>query len=129
MSGSPAAPAQPTPTAGDSSADVEAAVNAWAEAWSARNMSSYLGAYAANFTPNDGQSRKNWEAERKARIVPRSRIGVEVDDMAVSINGDRATVKFRQDYTSDTLNVTSRKTLSMVKSGGRWLIVREASGS
>jgi hypothetical protein len=30
---------------------------------------------------------------------------------------------------SDNLNVTSRKTLDMVKSGNRWLIVRETTGS
>ena len=128
----PAAPA-PAPAAqapaGNETADVEAAVAAWAKAWSARNMSSYLGAYAPNFTPGDGQSRKSWESERKSRIVPRSRIEVGVNDLSVSINGDRATAKFRQDYSSDTLNVTSRKTLDMVKSGGRWLIVREATGS
>jgi tetratricopeptide (TPR) repeat protein len=121
------APAQPAP--GNASADVETAVAAWAKAWSARNMSSYLGAYASNFTPNDGQSRKDWESERRSRIVPRARIEVEVSDLSVSINGDRATAKFRQAYSSDTFNVTSLKTLDMVKSGGRWLIVREATGS
>ena len=115
--------------AGNATADVEAAVTAWANAWSSRNMASYLGAYAPNFTPNDGQSRKSWEAERKARIVPRSRIEVGIDDLTVSIDGDRATAKFRQDYASDTFNVTSRKTLDLVKSGGRWLIVREVAGS
>ena len=117
------------PAAGDASADVEAAVATWAKAWSARNMSSYLGAYAPNFTPDGGQSRKNWEAERKARIVPRSRIEVGVSNLTVSVNGERATAKFRQSYSSDNLDVTSSKTLDMVKSGGRWLIVREATGS
>ncbi|AOW12943.1 DUF4440 domain-containing protein [Hydrogenophaga crassostreae] len=125
----PAPAAAATQPAGDATADVESAVTAWASAWSSRNMSSYLGAYAPNFTPNDGQSRKSWEAERKARIVPRSRIEVGISDMTVTINGDRATAQFRQDYASDTFNVTSRKTLDMVKSGGRWLIVREATGS
>jgi tetratricopeptide (TPR) repeat protein len=119
----------PAPAAGDANAEVKAAVMAWASAWSSRNMKSYLDAYAPNFTPNDGQSRKSWEAERKARIVPRSRIEVDVSDLKVSINGDRATAKFRQDYASDTFNVTSQKTLDLVKSGGRWLIVREAAGS
>ena len=104
-------------------------MTAWANAWSSRNMASYLGAYAPNFTPNDGQSRKSWEAERKARIVPRSRIEVGINDLTVSVDGDRATAKFRQDYASDTFNVTSRKTLDLVKSGGRWLIVREVAGS
>ena len=29
---------------------------------------------------------------------------------------------------ADTLSVTSRKTLELVKSGGRWLILRESTG-
>ena len=124
------APAAATSTdTGNAQSDVESAVAAWAKAWSSRNMSSYLGSYAANFTPGDGQSRSAWEAERKARIVPRTRIEVDVSDLSVTVTGDRASAQFRQAYSSDTFNVTSRKTLDFVKSGGRWLIVREATGS
>lgn len=124
-----ATPAQPPAAAGNADDDVQAAVQAWAKAWSNKNMQGYLGAYAPNFTPPGGQSRKDWEADRKARIVPRNRIDVGVSDMDVKVNGDRATVKFRQAYNSDNLNVTSRKTLEMVKSGNRWLILRESTGS
>ncbi|WP_291012731.1 nuclear transport factor 2 family protein [Hydrogenophaga sp.] len=125
-----AAPA-PAPAAGggDAQADVQAAVGAWARAWSSKNMSAYLGAYAPNFTPAGGQSRSGWEADRKARIVPRNRIEVDVSDLNVEIDGDRATARFLQAYSSDNLNVSSRKTLNFVRSGGRWLIVREATGS
>lgn len=126
------APAQPAATSASMSAaqdDVEAAVQAWAKAWASKNMQGYLGAYAPNFTPPGGQSRKDWEADRKARIVPRTRIGVDVSDINVTVNGDRASVKFRQAYSSDNLNVTSRKTLDLVKSGNRWLILRESTGS
>ena len=52
-----------------------------------------------------------------------------VSNLTVTVNGDRATAKFRQAYSSDNLDVTSNKTLDMVKSGGRWMIVREATGS
>ncbi len=124
------APAQPVaPSAGAAQDEVESAVQAWAKAWSSKNMQAYLGAYAQSFTPPGGQSRSEWEADRKARIIPRSRIGVDVSDLNITVNGDRATARFRQAYSSDTLNVTSRKTLDMVKSGNRWLIVRESTGS
>jgi tetratricopeptide (TPR) repeat protein len=122
------ASAAPTPAASPQ-ADIEASVQAWAKAWSSKNMSGYLGAYASNFTPPNGQSRGDWESDRKARILPRTRIGVEISDLNVSVNGDRASARFRQAYSSDTLSTTSRKTLDMVKSGNRWLIVRESTGS
>jgi len=126
-------PAEPTPAAAPAapgSGDaVESAVQAWANAWSSRNMTSYLAAYAPNFTPPGGQTRAAWESERRARIVPRQRISVDVSDLDVSVDGDRATARFRQDYASDNLNVTSRKVLELVRSGDRWLIVRESTGS
>ena len=127
----PAVPA-PTPApaaSGNAEAAVEAAVASWAKAWSSKNMQAYLGAYAGNFTPPGGQARSAWEADRKARIVPRSRIGVDISDLSVSVDGDRASASFKQDYSSDTLNVTSQKKLDFVKSGSRWLIVRETTGS
>jgi len=122
-------PQQSAAAANGSASDVEGAVQAWAKAWSSKNVQAYLGTYAPNFTPPGGQSRKEWESDRKARIAPRNRIEVGVSDVDVKVNGDRATVKFRQAYSSDNLNVTSRKTLDMVKSGGRWLILRESTGS
>ncbi|MFN7120660.1 MAG: tetratricopeptide repeat protein [Hydrogenophaga sp.] len=123
-----AAPAAPA-VAVDAQREVEAAVRSWAGAWSSKDMNGYLGAYASSFAPPGGQARKAWESDRRARIEPRTRIGVDVNNLEVTVDGDKATARFRQDYTSDTLNVTSRKTLDMVKSGNRWLIVRESTGS
>ena len=129
-----AKPAVPAPTpapaaSGNAEAAVEAAVASWAKAWSSKNMQAYLGAYAGNFTPPGGQARSAWEADREARIVPRSRIGVDISDLSVSVDGDRASASFKQDYSSDTLNATSQKKLDFVKNGSRWLIVRESTGS
>ncbi|MDO9434360.1 tetratricopeptide repeat protein [Hydrogenophaga sp.] len=128
-----AAPTPPvaTPPAADADAqrEVEDAVSGWAKAWASKNVASYLGAYGPAFKPPGGLSRAAWEAERRSRIEPRSRIGVDISELNVTANGDKATARFRQAYTSDTLNVTSRKTLDLVKSGKRWLIVRESTGS
>lgn len=127
----PVAPPPPAPVAatGDAEGDVKAAVDAWAKAWSSKNMKSYLGAYASNFTPAGGQSRSGWESDRKARIVPRNRIEVDVSDLEVTVKGDRATARFLQAYSSDNLDISSRKTLEMVRNGNRWLIVSESTGS
>ena len=132
VAAAPAASPAPAPApaaSGNAQGEVEAAVAAWANAWSSKNVPSYLGAYGPGFTPPGGQARAAWEAERRSRIEPRSRIGVDISDLNVTVNGDRATARFRQDYTSDNLNITSRKTLDLVKSGARWLIVRESTGS
>jgi tetratricopeptide (TPR) repeat protein len=124
----PAPAAAPVATSGEKN-DVEAAVQAWAKAWSSKDMQSYLGAYAPSFTPPKGQSRSDWEADRKARIVPRTRIDVGISDLSVSVQGERATARFQQAYSSDNINVSGRKSLDMVKKGDRWLIVRESTGS
>ena len=92
-------------------------------------MNGYLAAYAKDFDPPGNQPRKAWEDERRSRIVGKSRISVKVSDLNVSVNGPKATARFRQAYAADGLNVTSRKTLELQKVGDRWLIVRESTGA
>ena len=113
----------------DGSKQVDQAVNAWASAWSSKNMSSYLGSYAKGFKPPKGQSRSAWEEERRERIVGKSRISVKVSSLKTTVNGNNATVKFRQDYAADALSTSSLKTLELTKMGERWLIVKELTGS
>ncbi|MBE7369779.1 YybH family protein, partial [Ramlibacter pallidus] len=126
-----AAPAPaPAPAAGaTASRDVEAAVRAWANAWASKDMSAYLGAYGKEFDPPGKLSRAAWEQERRARIVGKNKITVQVSDLDVTVTGSKAVAKFRQAYSADSLNVTSRKTLEFVNSGGRWTIVRESTGA
>lgn len=123
------APAPAPAAASDASTQaVTAAVQAWAAAWAAKDMKSYLGAYDKSFDPPGNQNRSAWEKEREARIVGKSKISVKLSDIAVSVQGDKATARFRQAYSADALNVTSRKTLDLVNSNGRWTIVRESTG-
>ena len=111
-----------------STQEVTAAVQAWAAAWAAKDMKAYLGAYDKDFDPPGRQTRAAWEKERESRIVGKSKIAVQVSDITVSVSGNKATARFRQAYSADALNVTSRKTLDLVQNGGRWAIVREATG-
>lgn len=124
----PAAPAAPLASA-SAARDVEAAVQSWASAWSSKDVSGYLGAYGKEFDPPGNQSRKEWEEERRARIVGKSRISVRLSDISVSVKGNRATARFKQAYSADALNVSSRKTLELVRTGDRWVIVRESVGT
>jgi hypothetical protein len=54
---------------------------------------------------------------------------VQISDLNVSFSGNKAVARFRQAYSADALNVTSRKTLELVRSGDRWTIVRESTGA
>ena len=109
--------------------EVEAAVRAWASAWSEKDVAAYLGSYGSNFDPPGKQARKTWEADRRARIVGKSRISVKLSNLSVAVQGSKATAKFKQDYSADSLNISSRKTLELTKVGDRWVIVRESTGS
>ena len=109
--------------------EVEEAVTAWAKAWSDKEMSAYLGAYDKKFATPKSQSRQEWEKERRQRIAGKSAINVKLIDLRVSVEGNKASAKFRQDYRGDALMVSSRKVLDLVKSGDRWLIVRESTGN
>ena len=117
-------------TASEAAAEkaVLAAVRAWAAAWAAKDMSAYLSAYDKSFDPPGNQSRPAWEKERESRIVGKSKITVQLSNIAVTVKDDKATARFRQAYSADALNVASRKTLELINRGGRWAIVRESTG-
>jgi tetratricopeptide (TPR) repeat protein len=124
----PGKPAGATPAAvaAQPAAGIEAAITRWAQAWSARDVDAYLAAYASDFTA-DGLSRRNWEAERRARISAPQRIDVQISDLRIRQQGDSAFATFRQAYRSDRLDSTVTKTLKLALQDGQWRIVGETS--
>ena len=100
-------------------------LNAWAKAWSDKNVKGYVAAYTHDFKAPGG-SRADWEQARKERISSPKSIQVAIVSPAVTIENDgRAIVSFKQIYRSSTLKTSTRKTLVMVKSGNKWLIQEE----
>lgn len=122
-------PVKAAPAKNDEQDDVMDVVNAWAKAWSARDIKSYLNYYGNDFQPGKGESRKAWADERTARIVGKGSISVGIQSPRVSINGNTATVKFRQSYASGSLKSDTRKTLILNKQNGKWQINQERTGS
>lgn len=118
---------EPTPAAAGANDDILKTLNAWAEAWSAKDVPAYLAFYGPDFAPPKGQSRSAWEAEREARVGKPGPISVAVDSPEVSMDGDKASVRFRQHYKSANLKTSTNKTLILVNSGGKWLIQQEIS--
>jgi tetratricopeptide (TPR) repeat protein len=123
-----ATPAAAAPSL-DGVAEVTAAVNVWAKQWAAKNADGYLAAYSKSFKPEDGSARAAWSETRRDRITAPRRISVELLGTSVEmVSATEARVTFRQNYSSDALQTRSRKTLSMVKEGSNWRIVRERVG-
>ncbi len=117
---------KPAPAA-DHEREVESAVREWASAWSRKDMSDYFAAYSKDFS--GGKSRKAWEQERRDRILGKRSITVKISNLKVSVDGNKATARFRQDYKADSLDISGSKRLDLIRSNGTWVIVKESAGS
>jgi tetratricopeptide (TPR) repeat protein len=123
------APIKPSAKPSNNPDEVLSALNRWAKAWSENDVPGYLAQYATDFKTPNGESRSNWEAQRKVRMAKPRKIQVDVDSPKVVFSDSgRVTVTFRQHYRSDALNVSSTKTLVMVRAGDKWLIQQERVG-
>ena len=131
----PAKPAAETPVAAKpvevkpNAAEIVDTVEAWARAWSSKDVTAYLSFYAANFRTPSGEPRAEWENSRRQRISAPKSIEITVDAPSLTVLPDGlVNVTFRQGYRSDivTSNPTI-KTLVLVKTDGRWLILSESA--
>jgi tetratricopeptide (TPR) repeat protein len=126
-----AQPAEPKPAAAveakpsASGKEAEKAIRDWAAAWSRKDVKAYLASYASDFQTPAGEARSAWEAERTRRINKAEPIQVGVENIQVTMEGDRATVKFRQHYKSGKLKTSATKAMVMVRRDGKWLIQQE----
>ncbi len=104
---------------------ITAAVEQWRAAWSGKDATAYLAMYAPDFKPA-GMTRARWEAQRRDRLAKPVFIFVRVAEPQVTLSGDStATAIFTQQYESDTLKESGRKTLVLGNYGGKWLIREE----
>ncbi|MDB5968871.1 MAG: tetratricopeptide repeat protein [Hydrocarboniphaga sp.] len=106
--------------------NVTSVVNAWAAAWSSKDVSAYFAIYAPSFIPEGSVTRGTWEAQRRDRISRAARISVKALNPRVErVSDDRVGVTFTQDYESDSFTDKVSKTLELQQAGASWLIVRE----
>ncbi len=115
------------PTAEERAAkEAQAAIAAWAAAWSGQRVEDYLAFYAADFRPPDGLDRPAWEAQRRGRLTRPRSIEVEVGNLEVRIDGpERAVARFSQSYRSDLFADRVTKVLELGRRDGLWKIVSE----
>lgn len=120
----PEFPREPASTSPEE--QVVAALNAWAKAWRTRDEEAYFAAYAANFRPDGGQSRAEWEKRRRLLLGLSRNIDLKIDGIATEIvTEDRAQVSFRQFYRSENYQDAVIKQLKFVRVDNLWLIEEE----
>ena len=120
--------APPAPAAGPATErDLRAALEAWRKAWADRNVAGYLGSYSPQFAPDGGVARSAWQQRRKAIIGKAADVSIELADVTVTVEGDRATTRFTQRYRSASYRDSVAKTIEWARVGGQWKIVRETS--
>jgi tetratricopeptide (TPR) repeat protein len=124
------AKAEPEKPAADAVApsdkEVTAAVNAWAKAWSSKNVDRYLASHADSFQTPNGESRQQWEQTRRERINKPAKISVELSNIRVKMeDGNQAKVSFKQRYQAGGTSMRASKSLIMKKVKGNWMIEQE----
>jgi hypothetical protein len=127
-----AARVDPEPGAPGSTSDrldaVGAAVRAWADAWSRRDVDAYVAAYVPGYAGRvPGVSRASWIEQRRKQIVRYQNIEITVSNLRVTTQGEAVVAEFDQTRRADRIKVKSHKTLELVPVGGRWLIRREVN--
>lgn len=97
----------------------------WAAAWSSKDANGYLGFYADTFE-HGKKSREAWEKQRRARLADKETISVSVSDVQIDVQSEAlASVKFKQDYSSNRYNDSGIKVLTLSKASGTWKIQSE----
>jgi uncharacterized protein YchJ len=97
---------------------------AWANAWSNRDVTKYIGAYLGSYaTP--GKTNEAWAAGRRWNFKNKKYIKVTLSDIRIHAEGDQYSATFKQQYQSDTYKDVVNKELRFVRQSGRWKIAKE----
>ena len=109
----------------DDAAAINDMLSNWAAAWSSKDANGYLGFYADTFE-HGKKSREAWEKQRRARLADKETISVSVTDVQIDVQSEAlASVKFKQDFSSNRYNDSGTKVLTLSKASGTWKIQSE----
>ena len=105
--------------------EVVRTIQAWAAAWSARDVKKYLSFYGAGFKPPHHMRRAGWQALRTRRLRRPRYLHVTVSDFKIEHRGNSAGASFTEHYVSNLLKSVTGKVLLMERHDGAWKIVSE----
>jgi len=122
----PVRPVAPPPSA-PVPVQCEFAANDWAAAWSARDLTKYLGYYSNNFQPLTRADQDAWKRLRSERLNKQS-IAVSLSDLKTQqLSSESCEVAFKQRYRSNDYNDDVSKKLVLKREGTSWKIIREVA--
>ena len=84
-------------------------VNDWARSWRQKDYTSYSQFYAAQFTPEPPLNRDAWAKQRRARLLTNGKINLDINNLQVTCDGDKATATFDQAYSVTTIKLLKPK--------------------
>lgn len=108
--------------------DIRRTVNEWAAAWQSKNVDAYLRHYAGDFIPAAGLPHAAWLQQRRDRLGRPDEITVQLSDLNIKADGNRATARFTQTYSAQGKTLRETKTLALALRDGQWLIHQERIG-
>ena len=108
----------------------EDALAAWEKAWEASNNEAYFASYDASRSPDARfASFEKWQTYKKKVLAKHQGIQVTISNVEQKVLEEDKYVRltFDQHFQSNRTNDHDRKVIEMVKMGGLWKIVREAT--
>lgn len=120
----PPPPVSPT-TGADPLPELRGTLEAWRQAWAARDVVAYLAHYVPEYKASEATP-EAWRATRKRVLTSSGPLEIRFGTPDIQrIGKDRAEVVFEQYYRSEKLADVGSKRLELVRRDGRWLIERE----
>lgn len=114
-----------TQSAIDPKAQIERTLRAWIAAWSARDPEAYLAFYSEQFKVPGGGDFAAWTQERKNRVTRPEFINVSFDKLKIKVKNNTAQATFVQQYESNIVKDSGKKTLQLELDGENWKIIAE----
>ena len=102
-------------------------VDQWVKAWARKDISAYFATYALDFRPAHGQTREQWQKNRRLRISKKDQIDIQVVSPSVTVEDKTAVVNFQQVYVAGKISSNARKSLTLKNDSGTWKIFQEKS--
>ena len=103
------------------------AMRQWIAAWQTKQLDAYFASYVPGYK-GEMKSAAEWQKARAQRINTKTKININAYDVTTSSpDGQQVLVSFTQAYVSNTVVGITKKTLTLIRSNGRWLISKETS--